>query len=105
MSMIAVAGMLIIVAVISLCVCFLPTLIAYIKGNMYKKQVLIYQILMVAARVGIAIVCGVISIVFPYITILNVVWAIISFVIWIYILVNAIKNTRMTLLDCLGINI
>ena len=84
---------------------FIPTLVAYLRNNIYKKQVLIYQIIMLVAGFVVSLVFGLLSQVIPFMVIFSILWSVFSCVAWIYILVNAIKNTRMTILSKFGINI
>ena len=90
---------------VGLVISFIPTLVAYLRNNIYKKQVLIYQIIMLVARFVVSLVFGLLSQVIPFMVIFSILWSVFSCVAWIYILVNAIKNTRMTILSKFGINI
>lgn len=91
--------------VVGLVISFIPTLVAYLRNNIYKKQVLIYQIIMLVARLVVSFVFGLLLQVIPFMVIFSILWSVFSWVAWIYILVNAIKNTRMTILGKFGINI
>lgn len=91
--------------VVGLVISFIPTLVAYLRNNIYKKQVLIYQIIMLVAGFVVSLVFGLLSQVIPFMVIFSILWSVFSCVAWIYILVNAIKNTRMTILSKFGINI
>ncbi len=91
--------------VVGLVISFIPTLVAYIRNNIYKKQVLIYQIIMLVARLVVSFVFWLLLQVIPFMVIFSILWSVFSWVAWIYILVNAIKNTRMTILGKFGINI
>lgn len=91
--------------VVGLVISFIPTLVAYLRNNIYKKQVLIYQIIMLVAGFVVSLVFGLLSQVIPFMVIFSILWSVFSWVAWIYILVNAIKNTRMTILSKFGINI
>lgn len=92
--------------VVSLVISFIPTLVAYLRNNIYKKQVLIYQIIMFVAGFVISLVFGLLSQVIPFVmNILSILWSVFSLAAWIYILVNSIKDTRMTILSKFGINI
>ena len=84
---------------------FIPTLIAYLKNNIYTKQVLIYQIIMIAANLAVSLVIALLTSIIPFMVIFGYLWSIFSLVAWIYILVNAIRNTQMTMLSKFGINI
>lgn len=84
---------------------FIPTLIAYLKNNIYKKQVLIYQIIMIVANLAVSLVIALLTSIIPFMVIFSYLWSIFSLVAWIYILVNAIRNTQMTILSKFGINI
>lgn len=84
---------------------FIPTLIAYLKNNIYKKQVLIYQIIMIVASLAVSLVMALLTSIIPFMVIFSYLWSIFSLVAWIYILVNAIRNTQMTILSKFGINI
>lgn len=90
---------------VGLVISFIPTLVAYLRNNIYKKQVLIYQIIMLAAGFVVSLVFGLLLQVTPFMVIFSILWSVFSCVAWIYILVNAIKNTRMTILSKFGINI
>lgn len=84
---------------------FIPTLIAYLKNSIYKKQVLIYQIIMIVASLAVSLVMALLTSIIPFMVIFSYLWSIFSLVAWIYILVNAIRNTQMTILSKFGINI
>lgn len=98
-------GLGFIALVVGLVISFIPTLVAYLRNNIYKKQVLIYQIIMLVTGFVVSLVFGLLSQVIPFMVIFSILWSVFSCVAWIYILVNAIKNTRMTLLSKFGINI
>ena len=91
--------------VVGLVISFIPTLVAYLRNNIYKKQVLIYQIIMLVTGFVVSLLFGLLSQVIPFMVIFSILWSVFSCVAWIYILVNAIKNTRMTILSKFGINI
>lgn len=98
-------GLGFIALVVGLVISFIPTLVAYLRNNIYKKQVLIYQIIMLVTGVVVSLVFGLLLQVTPFMVIFSILWSVFSCVAWIYILVNAIKNTRMTILSKFGINI
>lgn len=98
-------GLGFIALVVGLVISFIPTLVAYLRNNIYKKQVLIYQIIMLVTGFVVSLVFGLLSQVIPFMVIFSILWSVFSCVAWIYILVNAIKNTRMTILSKFGINI
>lgn len=98
-------GLGFIALVVGLVIFFIPTLVAYLRNNIYKKQVLIYQIIMLVTGVVVSLVFGLLLQVTLFMVIFSILWSVFSCVAWIYILVNAIKNTRMTILSKFGINI
>lgn len=94
-----------VILLFSTVISFIPTLIAYLKNNIYKKQVLIYQIIMIVASLAVSLVMALLTSIIPFMVIFSYLWSIFSLVAWIYILVNAIRNTQMTILSKFGINI
>ena len=101
----AAVGLGLVGALFGLVISFIPTLIAYLRNNIYKKQVLIYQLIMLAAGFVVSLVVTLIARLIPFMVLFSSLWSIFSLVAWIYILVNAIKNTRMTILSKFGINL
>jgi len=92
--------------VITMAISFLPTIIAFIRGNTYKRQVLIYQLIMTAGSVVVGICVFFCSMFIPILgSIASTVWGLFSLVAWGYILLNAIRDDEMTILSMIGINI
>ncbi len=104
-------GVSIISLFLGLIVCFLPTIIAILKRNVNAKQVLIYQILLTVANIGFIIVIEILGfvlalpIVGTMFNIISIVWGLFMLVMWLYVLLNALRDTEMTLLKKFGINI
>ncbi len=102
---IATVGLGFIGLLFGLVISFIPTLIAYLRNNIYKKQVLTYQLIMLVAGFVVSLVFSLLARLIPFMAIFSSLWSLFSLVAWIYILVNAIKNTRMTILSKFGINL
>lgn len=92
--------------IIGLGLSFLPTILAYLRGNTYKTQTLKYQIIVLVLGVIVSIISGVFSLLIPaFGAIISGAWSLASLAAWIYILINAVKNTKMTVLSKFGINL
>lgn len=102
---IATVGLGFIGLLFGLVISFIPTLIAYLRNNIYKKQVLTYQLIMLVAGFVVSLVFSLLARLIPFMAIFSSLWSLFSLVAWIYILVNAIKNTRITILSKFGINL
>lgn len=70
-----------------LAISFISILVAYLSNNIYKKQLLIYQIIMFVA----SLVIGLLAQLILFVATFNHLWSIFSLVVWSYILVNAKK--------------
>ncbi len=101
--------MMLIIYAIALCISFLPSILAVLKGNIYKGQVIKYQLLIVLANVLISLAITLVSKLFKLaafiVSIVGGIWSLISIILWFYILIHAFKDTEMTLLSKFGINI
>lgn len=97
--------------VIGLCISFLPSVLAVLRGNIYKGQVIKYQLIVIAINILVSIVVTSINAVLKVKFIMIIcaigsgIWSIIAIVLWFYILINAVRDTEMTLLSRFGINI
>lgn len=97
--------------IIGLCIAFLPSALAVLKGNIYKGQVIKYQLIFNAINILVSIVVQLIITVLKsqFIMIICIIggriWSVIAIVLWFYILINAFRDTEMTLLSRFGINI
>ena len=75
--------------ILSIIIGFIPSIIAFVKQNIYKGQVVLYQ--------GIVFVINLLNIL-PRIIVFNIIrniWDVVFAVIWIYFLVHAIKDKEM----------
>lgn len=101
---------------VSFCITFLPSILAMLRGNVYRGQVIKYQLLHLAANIAVSMVTGVIAFlsmnmglelgfIMIIVTIGTVIWILTSIVLWFYILINAIQDTQMTLFSRFGINL
>ena len=108
---VAVTGIGLLGFVIGLCISFLPSVLAVLRGNIYKGQVIKYQLIVIAINILVSIVVALINAVLKARFIMIIcaigsgIWSIIAIVLWFYILINAFRDTQMTLLSRFGINI
>lgn len=90
---------------------FLPSILAVLKGNIYRGQVIKYQLILFAANILINAATVLVDLalrinfIMIICTIGDLIWFIIALVLWFYILINAFRDTEMTLLSRFGINI
>lgn len=98
-------------AAISLCIAFLPSVLAVLRGNVYKGQVIKYQLIVIAVNILVSLAVSLINAVLKARFIMIIcaigrgIWYIIMIALWFYILINAFRDTEMTLLSRFGINI
>ena len=97
--------------IIGLCISFLPIIIAVLRKNVYRRQVIIYQVILIGLEFCFSLVTGLLGFAFQSMVIVGIfgiisaIWSIFSLVAWIYILIHAIKDREMTILKKFGINI
>ena len=103
-GIIAILGVLV-GAVIGIVVFFIPTVIAFIRGNCNKSQILKYQIAVIVLSIIVGIVSFLIGLLVGFLsTLISAVWGLVSLVAWIYFLICAVKDSDITILDRFGIH-
>lgn len=96
---------------IGLCINFLPSALAVLKGNVYKGQIIKYQLIVVAINVLVSVGASIITSIIKGKVIRIIcligsgIWSIIAIVLWFYILIHALRDQQMTLLSRFGINV
>lgn len=97
--------------IIGLCIAFLPSALAVLKGNIYKGQVIKYQLIVIAisilVKIAVIFINRLLKATFIIIicAIGSKIWSITAIVLWFYILIHAFKDKELTLLSRFGINI
>lgn len=97
-----------IIAFISLCIYFAPLILAMLKGNANKGQVFKYYLVLIVLGV---LVGAVIFLITQFLAIRAIcviifgLWSLFMIVMWFYLLINVLRDTRLTLLSRFGINI
>lgn len=97
------SGRFLIIGLVVLLFSFLPSALAVLKGNFNKGQVIKYQLVFLAINIVIAAVIFLVQMFIPIgvprmiMAIAGGVWALVCIVLWFYVLLNALKDTQMTL--------
>ena len=103
-GIVAILGILV-GAVIGIVVFFIPTVIAFIRGNCNKSQILKYQIAVIVLSIIVGIVSFLVGLLVGFLSaLISAVWGLVSLVAWIYFLICAVKDSDITILDRFGIH-